>query len=279
MTKKLMLMASAALLVLAGCEKKVGGQVVAVVNGDEITQQDVNAELQGASIPPTADRKAITNQIIQRIVDRTLLVQKAKAEGLDKSPAYLEQIRHAQDAVAVNLLTSKAAKTVALPDTNAIDSFIASNPSLFAGRKVYRLDQIVFAKPSDETVVHKLEPAHTLDAIAAVLTASGIHFSRGSSQLDTGAIPPAVAAKIASLPPGEPFVAPDKGQFVASVIVGEQPNPTPAAQTRPAALNILRQQALGAAMQKQLESARAAAQIQYQPGYAPVKTPSATPAP
>ena len=281
MPNKQTLMVSITLLVLmAGCQKKVGGQVVAVVNGEEITQQDVNAELQGASIPLTADKKAVTNQVIQRIVDRTLLVQKAKAEGLDKSPTYLEQVRHAQEAVAVNLLTSKAAKRVALPDASAVDSFIAGNPSLFAGRKVYKLDQIIFAQPSDLAVLHKLAPAHTLDAVAALLTASSIQFTRGSSQLDTGSVPPAIAAKIAGLPRGEPFITPEKGQVIASVIVGEQPNPTPGAQTRTAAVNILRQQAIGAAMQKQLDSARAAAKIQYQPGFSPVKAPAnATPTP
>ena len=275
MINKVTLGVSVALLVLVtGCQKKVGGQVVAVVNGEEITQQDVNAELQGASVPPTADKKAVTNQIIQRIVDRTLLVQKAKAEGLDKSPTYLEQVRHAQDAIAVNLLEGKAAKGVALPDSNAIDTFIAGNPSLFAGRKVYKLDQLVFGQPSDPTVLRKLQPAHTLDAVAAVLTASNIQFTRGSSQLDTGSVPPAIATKIAQLPHGEPFIAPERGQIFVSVVVAEQNNPTPAEQARTAAVNILRQQAIGAAMQKQLETARTAAKLQYEPGFAPTKKPA-----
>lgn len=279
MTKKLTLLTGAAalLVLVAGCEKKVGGQVVAVVNGEEITQQDVNAELQGATIPPTADKKAVMGQVVQRIVDRTLLVQKAKAEGLDKSPTYIGQLRRAADALAVNLLTSKAAKGVALPDSGAVDRFIANTPSLFADRKIYKLDQLIFAQPADMSVLRKLEPAKTLDAVAAVLTASGIQFARGTSQLDTAAIPPAIAAKIAALPAGEPFVAPDKGRLVASVITSVVPNPTPAAQARPAALDLLRQQALGAAMQKQLETARAAAKISYQPGFTPPPKRAATP--
>lgn len=279
--KRLTLTACAAvLIVVGGCAKKPGGQVVAVVNGEEITQQDLNAELQGASIPPTADKKAVMAQVLQRVIDRTLLVQKAKAEGLDKTPAYLSQLRRAQDTLVVNLLTSKAAKGIALPDASAVDGFIASNPTLFSGRKVFKLDQVTFAQPTDVAMLRQLEPAHTLDAIIAILTRSGIQYTRGVSQLDTASIPPAIAAKIAALPAGEPFVTPNNGRVVASVITSVVTSPTPAAQAKPAAVGLLRQRALSAAVQKQLETARLAAKIDYQAGYAPPKKSpgAATPA-
>ncbi|WP_277969473.1 SurA N-terminal domain-containing protein [Sphingomonas echinoides] len=267
--------AGALLLLVGGCDKKVGGQVVAVVNGEEVTQQEVNAELQGANIPATADRKAIMAQVVQQIVDRKLLVQKAKAEGLDKSPSYLEQLRRGEDALIINLLTTKAAKGVSLPDATAVDKFIADNPTLFSQRKRYTLDQISFPQPSDQAVLRQLEPAHSLEAVAATLSAAGIRFTRGTNTLDTAMLAPAVAAKIAALPAGEPFVTPDKGQIVASVITATTPAPTADAQARPAALELLRRQSLGNAMQKQLEAARASAKITYQPGFAPPKTPAA----
>jgi EpsD family peptidyl-prolyl cis-trans isomerase len=266
--------AGALLLLVGGCEKKVGGQVVAVVNGEEVTQQEVNAELQAANIPATADKKAVMAQVVQQIVDRKLLVQKAKAEGLDKSPNYLEQLRRGEDALIINLLTTKAAKGVALPDTAAVDKFIAENPTLFSERKRYTLDQISFPQPTDQTVLRQLEPAHSLEAGAATLSAAGIQFTRGKADLDSAMLPPPVAAKIAALPAGEPFVTPDKGRIVASVITSTTPSPTPEAQARPAALELLRRQSLGTAMQKQLDAARAAAKITYQPGFTPPKTPA-----
>jgi len=266
--------AGALLLLVGGCEKKVGGQVVAVVNGEEVTQQEVNAELQAANIPGTADKKAVMAQVVQQIVDRKLLVQKAKAEGLDKSPNYLEQLRRGEDALIINLLTTKAAKGVALPDAAAVDKFIAENPTLFSERKRYTLDQISFAQPTDQTVLRQLEPAHSLEAVAATLSAAGIQFTRGSGEIDSAMLPPPVAAKIAALPAGEPFVAPDKGRIVASVITATTPAPTPEAQARPAALELLRRQSLGTVMQKQLDAARSAAKITYQPGFTPPKTPA-----
>lgn len=269
MKLKLMAGVAALAILVGGCQKKPGGQVVAVVNGEEITQQELNAELQGAVIPPSADKKAVMAQLLQRVIDRRLLVQKAKAEQLDQSPAYLEQVRRSDEALIVNLLASKAAKGIALPDGPSVDRFIASNATLFNGRKRYTLDQIAFAQPADMSFLRQLEPAHSLDAIAATLSASGVAFTRGTTTLDTATIQPAMAAKIASLPAGEPFVTPDAGRVVASVIKSAESTPTPEQQAKPAALGLLRQQALAETMRKQLEAARAAAKIDYQAGFAP----------
>ncbi len=262
---------AASALLLTGCGKKVGGQVVAVVNGQEITQGEVNAELGGRQIPPGADRKAVMSQLVGQIVNRKLLAGKARDQGLDKSPMYLAQVQRAQDTVLINLLASNAAKTVPVPDAAAANRFMANNPSLFAGRKRYQLDQIVFAATPDAGLEAKLKPAKTMPEVEAVLTGAGIRFQRGTAQLDTAALPPQVAAKIASLPPGEPFVVPQNGQVVVSVIRSAEAVPVPAGQAQPAAVELLRRQAVEQAMRKQVEQARAAATITYSPDVAPPK--------
>jgi peptidyl-prolyl cis-trans isomerase C len=268
---KLILSASLLLFAATGCQKKAEGQVVAVVNGEEITQQDLNAELQGAQIPPEADKKAIMAQLLQRVIDRKLLVQKAKAEGIDKTPAYLEQMRRAEEMLAINLLTSKAAKTIALPDTGSVSNFITANPTLFNGRKSYDVDQIIFAPPGNAAVLKQLEPAHSLDAVAATLTTANVQFARAKGKLDTAMIPPDAASKIGTLPPGEPFIMPENGQLVARVITSEQATPTPVQQANPAAVELLRRQAIAKVMQKQLTDSRASAKIDYQTGFAPAQ--------
>lgn len=272
---KLVVGTAAVLLLLGGCQKKVGGQVVAIVNGEEVTQQELNAELQGASIPPTADKKEVTAQILQRVVDRKLLVQAARAQGLDQSPAYLEQVRRTQDTLIVDLLARKVSKNIALPDSGAVGRFISTNPTMFKDRKRYALDQVVFDQPADAKILKELEPAHSLDAVAAVLTKHSIKFARGKGQMDSAAIPPAMASRIATLPAGEPFIVPNNGRLVASVITGAESVSTADDQATPAAVNLLRQQSLQEAMRKELDKAKAAAKIEYQPGFAPPKAPPA----
>lgn len=279
MKKATLAVCAASMLMLSGCEKKVGGQVVAVVNGQEITQQELNAELNGQQIPQNADRKAIMAQLLQRVVDRKLLVGKAKEQGLDKSPTYLAQVQRAQDAVLIDMMANNAAKSVPVPDAAAASQFIANNPTMFGGRKRYQLDQIVFQGANDPALQAKLKPAKTLAEVESVLNSAGIKFQRGSAQLDTAMLPPEIATRIAALPPGEPFLVPQNGQIVVNVIRNTVDVPTPAQQAQPAAVEIIRRQAVEQAMRKQIEQARANAKITYDTGFAPSKagaTPSAS---
>ncbi|WP_375427169.1 EpsD family peptidyl-prolyl cis-trans isomerase [uncultured Sphingomonas sp.] len=269
--KAVLAVGAASMLLLGGCEKKVGGQVVAVVNGEEVTQQELNAELGGAALPQGADRKAVMTQLLQRIVDRKLLVAQAKEQGLDKSPIYLAQIQRAQDAVLVDLLVGKVAKGMPVPDAAAAGRFIEGNPTLFAGRKRYELDQLAFRAANDPALGAKLKPARTLPEVEAVLKAEGIPFQRGAAQLDTGSLAPDVATRIAALPPGEPFLVPQNGQMIVSVIRRIEAAPVAAQQAQPAAVELLRRQAVEQAMRKQADQARASAKIEYDPAFAPPK--------
>ena len=60
-------------IVLHGCDKEPTGQVVAVVNGEEITQQELNAEIAELPNPPAGDKKAVQRQMLQQIINRRLM--------------------------------------------------------------------------------------------------------------------------------------------------------------------------------------------------------------
>ena len=69
-------------VLLGGCQKEATGQVAAVVNGEEITLQEINAELAQLQVPEGVDRAQVQQAALQRIVDRRLLAQAAKEDGL-----------------------------------------------------------------------------------------------------------------------------------------------------------------------------------------------------
>ena len=279
MNTRLMTGAAALLIVLSGCTKKPGGQVVAVVNNEEVTQQELNAELQNARVPQGIDQKKVMPALLQRVVDRKLITQLAKTDGLDKTPAYLAQLRITQENLLANQYIGKIARTISLPDPATVDAFIASNPTIFSQRKRYTLNQIVFPQISDQAIVRSLQPVHTLDAIAAILSAAHIQFVRGVGKLDSAVLPPRISAQIAALPPGEPFLLPDGGRIVASVIQSEEPIPVAPDQAKPTAVKMLRQKALSDALQKKLAAAKSSATISYAPGLAPPPSPTPTPSP
>ena len=256
-------------LLLAGCHKEPKGQVVAIVNGDEISMQELNGELQGVRIPDNVDRNVLRKEVLERVIDRKLIVQKAKDQGIDKTPEYINQKRRLDENLLVNILGEKISQTVPTPDDRDVQQYIADNPSQFAQRERLLLDQLQFAPPKDLKKLMALRDDHTLDAVAAGLQQLGLPFSRGKGVIDTGQLDPQLMQKINQLPPGEPFVLPSNGQLVASVIVSREPIATPTNVARQAAAAAVRRKALLLESKAQIARARATAEIQYQAGFAP----------
>lgn len=262
----------AASLLATGCHKEPKGQIVAIVNGDEVSMQELNAEMQGVRIPDSANREELRKQVLQRLVDRKLIVQKAREQGLDKTPEFVAQQRRLEENLLVSMLGQKIAATVPMPDDRDIAQYIADNPTQFAGRERLLLDQIQFAAPKDPKLLMSLKDAHSLDDIAAGVQKLGLGFSRGKGVIDTGRLDPQIMKVINGLPQGEPFVLPSNGQYVASVIVGRDSTPTPTNVSRLAAAEMVRRRELVAESKAQVTHARLNAEIQYQPGYEPDKS-------
>lgn len=263
--------AVAASLLLTGCHREPKGQILAIVNGEEISLQELNAEMQGVRLPDSANREELRRQILQRLVDRKLIVQKAREQGLDKTPEFVTQQRRMEENLLVSLLGQKIASTVPMPDDREITQYIADNPTQFAGRQRLLLDQIQFAAPKDVSRLMTLQDAHSLDEVATGVQKLGLGFTRGKGVIDTGRLDPNIMKVINELPPGEPFVLPSNGQFVASVIVGRDATPTPTNVARMAAAEMVRRKELQNESKAQVTRARMNAEIQYQPGYEPEK--------
>jgi peptidyl-prolyl cis-trans isomerase C len=166
-----------------------------------------------------------------------------------------------------------------VPTAAEVDKFMAGNPSLFAGRQIYAVDQIAFATPADPTRLAALEPAKTQAEVIAVLQKLNIPFQRANRAVDSASVPPEQMQKILSLPKGEPFVVPSNGQVTVNVITGSKAEPLPAADARAAAVRVLRAQSLSKLGEARLKEARGKAKIEYQTGFAPAAKPGAPAAP
>lgn len=260
-----------AALLLAGCHKEPKGQILAIVNGEEISMQELNAELQGARLPDSVDRKLLRKQVLQRLIDRKLIVQRAREQGLDKTPEFIAQQRRLEENLLVTLLGQKIAAQVPMPDDRDITQYIADNPTQFSGRERLLLDQIQFGAPKDVKQLLTLRDAHSLEELAAGIQKLGLPMTRGKGVIDTGRLDPQLIKVINQLPPGEPFVLPSNGQYVASVIVGRDATPTPAPVAKAAAAEMVRRKELVSESKAQVARARSTAEIQYQPGYEPDK--------
>jgi peptidyl-prolyl cis-trans isomerase C len=263
------IIAASLALVISGCNKKAEGQTVAIVNGEEITAAELNAELSNAKIPGGMDKDQARNRVLQQMIDRRLVAQQAKKDGIDKSPEFLNRQRRMNEDLLINMFASRQVDTTRLPSDPEIARFQASRPEMFAKREQWNLDQIRFTMPASTAVQSKIQASKSLEEIAKVLTESGVTFNRQKNRLDTAIVPHALYARIATSAPGEPFIVPVGNLVIASSISSREPAPITGEQARPVAVAALRRADAGKLMQERLKSLRQAAKIDYKPGFAP----------
>ena len=257
------------LILSASCHRKAEGQTVAVVNNEEITATELNAELRAANVPSDATGKQIRAQILQALIDRRLLAQEAKSSNIDKTPEYLNQQRKLNENLLINLLISRQANSMQVPSPAELKTFEASRPNMFANREKWTLQQIQYQTPTDPVILSRIAATKSIDQLATALSASGAQFTRKTTPIDTAIFPQEVYSKVIALPAGEPFIIPAGNQSVASVITAREPTLLTDDQAKSVAVAAIRQQQVEKLLQDHVKSARSAAKIEYQPGFAP----------
>lgn len=252
---------------LTGCEKAAEGQVVAVVNGDEITMQELNAELGQMQLAEGTATQEARNRALDNIVTRHLLANLARDGGIENDPEYILRSQQLNEALLVQMLASKTAQDVGEPTQAEIQKFVAGNPQMFADRAILTVDQIRFPTPARDNYIAALRPAQSMAEVVATLNRLGIRFERGTGQIDTSSVPEEMYRQINRVGSDEPFVIPGPNGVTVSQIVSSRQAPVPADQVNLTAANLLRQTNVAQQLDSEIKAAKAAAEISYQDGF------------
>ncbi len=255
---------------LTGCKPKTPqGQVAATVNGQEVTLQELNAETIAANLPPNVDKKEAQRAMLQRVIERKLLVGAAEDKGLDKTADFIATKRRADEALIAQAYVKQQLSAVPVPTDADIAKFMADHPNVFAQREQLTLDQIRFPMPKDVKSLKALEGDHSMDAVATHLTQMGIKFQRGTVGLDSGQAPTQLIKLINAAPPTEPFVIPDRGMITVNIVTARRPIPIDPQQAKSGAVGAWRQQKFEEMLTQQVASLKSKAKITYQEGFSP----------
>lgn len=284
------LLLGSALALLAACGDKGGsggdaptGQVVARLGGDDITQLEVTAELQGTPVPANVARRDAEKAALQNIITRRMLAEAARERELDKSPQFQMQQRRTDEQLHVQALARDIAAKVTKPASDEIDRFITENPNLFKERKFFILDQIQFLPPKDLKALN-LEARKTMADVEAALQAGGVEFRRQPASLDALGANPQFVREVTNLLARSPdelfmFANPLPGSNQPVMLVNQVKEtrvmPFTGDRARQFAERYLQneriQKALAAEVKKQQDAAKA--KVAYQEGWGPPANP------
>lgn len=254
-------------LALAACHgEQPKGQVVAAVNGVEITVAELNEEARTRGLDIDTDH-GMRDALVKELVERKLLVAEAEAQRIDRTPQFLLAERRGREILlAQQLLAPSTADTTITPDQ--LRTFVAGHPLSFAGRVTVEADQLAVpgALPSGLRV--QLVSARSIDQVAELLKRSGLGVTRTRENWDSA--DPATPAGTGEVKPvaGTRFMLARPGGAILGMVTAVRPTPVPAEQQFAVATALLQRGLTEKRMQTLLDRSRTSARIAYNPDFA-----------
>ncbi|OYZ13220.1 MAG: hypothetical protein B7Y35_14910 [Sphingomonadales bacterium 28-64-96] len=219
------LLAAVAALTLTACSndaKAPEGQVVATVDGKDVTIHEVNAEIGGmGSQAQSAPRKLVEAVALSRVIERKMLAAEARTKKLDQSPQFVLAKARADENLLVQALQAEVAGKVNQTPREGAQKFISDNPIMFAERRIMTLDQIQFLR-TPKSAALPLKEAKTMQEVERLLLEQNIEYRRAPQQIDTLVLDPRLGQEFVKLskgPNGEPFMYTDQPQGAPAPVV------------------------------------------------------------
>ena len=257
----------AAIAVSACQDVEPAGQVVASVNGTEITVAELNEEAQARGLSIDGDG-AMRDALVKELVERKLLVEQARDVGVDRTPNFLlAERRQREILLAQQLLTSPAQTGAVTPEQ--LRAFVASHPLTFSGRVIAQTDQLSVTGEIPPVVGQALRNAATAEEMAQLLRAAGVSATRARETWDSA--DPSTPLGSGEVKPtnGSPFFLKRPRGTIVGTITAIEPSPVPAGQQLAMASALIQRELAERRMRTLLDRAARSAKVSYNPEFAP----------
>lgn len=271
----LLLLLSAA-LGLAACgnkeAEKPATQIAAKVNSGEISVHQINYVLTRAGAGANTPEKAakIRREILDRLVDQELAVEKAVEKKLDRSPDVLMAIESARREILARAYIEQITAALAKPTAEEAKQYYSEHPQLFAERRIYNIQEIVLPASAGVTneLREMLNAGKSMEDIANWLKGKDIKFAGGSATRPAEQIPLELLPKIHPLKVGQGLLIEGPQSITLMRLAAAQSVPISEDIALPRIQQFLGNQRAGEAAKQEFKALKAKAQITYMGDFA-----------
>ncbi len=218
-----------ALAACGGGETGKSSQVAVKINKDEVTVLQVNEQLSRLPAGVTPDQlEPATRRVLTSLVNQQLLVQQAIERKLDRDPQVLGALEAARLNILAQAYTQRVIAPQAKPTDQEVKKYYADNPDLFAERKIYRLQELVFEGTAVQLkgIQAAATGSRSLKQLADYLHGQKIAFSADSGVRSAEQLPLNQLPNIAQLKAGKLLVystAPNRWSAIEVLASDPQP--------------------------------------------------------
>jgi EpsD family peptidyl-prolyl cis-trans isomerase len=272
---------AAALLAACGASgDKPATQTAARVNKEEITVHQINNVLAAQRGLRPEQAESAGRQVLERLIDQELALQKAAEQKIDRDPRVVQQIEAARRDIVARAYTEKLAEGAPKPSAAEIQKYYDEHPALFAQRRIYQLQEIVVAAdPSQvESLQAQARKARNANEFVEVLKAQNVKYAATQALRAAEQIPLQALPALAELKDGQAMMTPTPTGVTLLFLAASKAEPVDLERATPAISNYLLNERKRKVVADDLKALRAAATVQYVGKYAE-NAPAAEPLP
>jgi EpsD family peptidyl-prolyl cis-trans isomerase len=274
----------AATVVLVGCgekKDKAASQTAAKVNKDEVTVHQINFVLQQQRNLRPEQADAATKQILERLIDQQLALQKAEETKLDRDPRVMQQLEAARREVIARAYVEKIGEGAPKPSAEDIKKYYDEKPQLFRERRVYSIQEIAIeARPDQvEELRARLTAAKNINDFVEYLKGSGFRFGGNQAVRAAEQLPFNTLEAMSRMKDGQAMLIPTPQGVQVVVLAGSRMQPVNEEQARPAIEQFLLNERKRKLVEEEVKALRAAAKIEYVGKFAEAASGAAPAAP
>ena len=260
---------------LAGCgdkkeKDKPASQTAAKVNKEEITVHQINFVLQQQRGLPPEQAASASKQVLERLVDQELAVQKSQEQKLDREPRVVQQIEAARREIIARAYVEKIATGASKPSAAEVTAYYDAHPALFAQRRIYNLQELAIeAKPEQLAGLQAaLASAKSIDEFVNYMKTNEFKFGANQAVRAAEQLPLASVDRFAQAKDGQSIFSATPNGAQVVVIASSRDQPIDATRAVPAIEQFLLNERKRKVVEDDLRALRSAAKIEYVGDYA-----------
>ena len=223
----------------------------------------------------------IRREVLDRLVDQELAVEKAIEKKLDRSPEVLLALENARREILARAYVEQITAGAPKPTIEEAKKYYAENPPLFAERRIYNIQEIVLPAAAGVAVELRgmVDAGKSMEEIANWLKGKGIKFAAGSATRSAEQIPLELLPKIHPLKTGQSLILEGPQTVTVMRLAGAQSAPVSEEAALPRIQQFLGNQRAAETAKQEFKTLKTNAKITYMGEFADDSKPQTAAAP
>ena len=270
-TLPLLVILLASLVGVAACgnkdkdKDKAASQTAAKVNKEEITVHQINFILGQQRALPPEEAASSSRQILERLIDQELALQKAGEQKLDRDPRVVQQIEASRRDIIARAYVEKIGQGAPKATPQEVTAYYEAHPALFSGRRVYNLQEVVVDAAPDqiEGLKAALAGSKTFPDFVAYLKEKAFKYAGNDAVRTAEQLPMADLDRIAAMKDGQAIFNLRPGGVAVVSLARSRTQPVNEEQAKPAIEQFLLNERKRKLIADDLAALRGSAKVEY----------------